>query len=250
MLHSSFLTSVHAPFHRLINITCEADWCKALFKLASDLGFEQTLLAIVPQPGVKLEEAYLRSNYAPSWRDTYDRQNMAYADPTVAHCIAHTIPLIWSPDIFRTPLQRQMYEEAASYGLRAGITLPIHGPAQELGILCLVSDRLPGRQFHDDARQALPKLALMRDIVFESAIGFARPPEPPQPNDEPRLTRRELECLQWIAEGKTSQEIARLLSCSAGTVDFHVTNLRKKLDARSRREAVLKGIRMGLVLLP
>lgn len=250
MPRSNFLTPVLAPFHRLSNTMCETDWRDALFKIASDLGFEHTLLAIVPKPGMKLEEAYLRSNYASAWRETYDRQNLAYADPTVAHCIARTMPLIWSPEIFKTPLQRQMYEEAASYGLRAGITLPIHGPAQELGILCLVSDRLPGRQFHEDAREALPELTLLRDIVFESAIAFARPEETPANRDEPQLTRREQECLQWIAEGKTSQEIGRLLGCSAGTVDFHVINLRKKLDARTRREAVLKGIRQGLVLLP
>ena len=242
--------SVYAPFQRLMDTASETRWCQELFRISEGYGFERALVAIVPSVGGKLEDAFLRSNYAPEWREAYDSQNMAYADPTVAHCIAHTIPLIWSPDIFRTPLQHQMYEEATSYGLRAGVTLPIHGPAQELGILCLVSDRLPGRQFHDDARQALPKLALMRDIVFESAIGFARPSESPAHDDEPQLTRREVECLQWIAEGKTSQEIARLLSCSAGTVDFHVINLRKKLDARTRREAVLKGIRMGLVLLP
>jgi len=235
-------------FHSLMELDNEEAWGQSLFRIGNDLGFEHTLLAIVPQPGMRLEDAFLRSNYASNWRSTYDQQNLAYVDPTVAHCISRTTSLTWSPDIFKSPAQRHMYEEACGYGLRSGVTLPIHGPKGELGILCFVSDQQPGRTFNRDLAAHLPALSLLRDIVFDTGIDFALPDKPMEPI--PSLTPRELECLRWTAMGKTTWEIAKILNCSEATANFHITNFRRKLDVASRREAVVKAIRLGIIGLP
>lgn len=235
-------------FHALMEIDTEDAWCQELFGIGKALGFDYSLLAIVPKPGMKLEDAFLRSNYAPDWRTNYDRQNLAYVDPTVAHCISRTTSLVWSPEIFRSLEQKHMYEEACSFGLRSGVTLPIHGPKGELGILCFVNDQQPGKQFKRDLAEQLPALSLLRDLVFDSGIDFALPAAVTQ--HIPSLTRRELECLQWTAAGKTTWEIARILNCSEPTANFHITNFRQKLDVGTRREAIVKAIRLGLIALP
>ncbi|HUX63537.1 autoinducer binding domain-containing protein [Sulfuricella sp.] len=111
----------------MLNSNEESVWHKKLFSIANDHGFEQTLFALVPTRHTNLEKAFLRSNYAASWRKVYDIGKFLDFDPTVAHCISSALPLIWSPEIFVTPQQKQMYEEASGYGLRSGITLPIHG---------------------------------------------------------------------------------------------------------------------------
>lgn len=235
-------------FQPLMEPESEDTWCQELFKIGKELGFDYSLLAIIPKPGMKLENAYLRSNYASDWRQIYDQQNMAYIDPTVAHCLTRTTSLVWSPDIFCSLPQQQMYEEACGYGLRSGLTLPMHGPKGELGILCFVNDRQPGKDFQRDVAEYLPAMSLLRDIVFDTGIDFALPAEIVKPTVA--LTPRELECLQWTASGKTSWEISRILHCSEATVNFHITNFRYKLDVGSRREAVVKAIRLGLIALP
>lgn len=53
------------------------------------------------------------------------------------------------------------------------------------------------------------------------------------------LTRREQEVLHLIGEGKSNLEIAQTLSLAERTVEFHVSNLLKKLGVRSRVEAVV-----------
>jgi DNA-binding NarL/FixJ family response regulator len=54
------------------------------------------------------------------------------------------------------------------------------------------------------------------------------------------LSDRELECLTWSARGKTSPEIAVILSLSKRTVNFHIENACRKLNVSTRTEAVVK----------
>lgn len=54
------------------------------------------------------------------------------------------------------------------------------------------------------------------------------------------LSRRELEVMRLIAEGRTNAAIGRRLFISEGTVKSHVTNVLRKLDASSRSEVVAR----------
>lgn len=65
--------------------------------------------------------------------------------------------------------------------------------------------------------------------------------------DRGPLTRREHEVLQCLAEGHTSQEIAAELFISLKTVKNHLGSIYSKLDAHNRTQAVLSGMRLGLV---
>jgi LuxR family quorum-sensing transcriptional regulator LasR len=61
------------------------------------------------------------------------------------------------------------------------------------------------------------------------------------------ISNRELECLKWCAEGKSSWEIGKILNCSEATVNFHFVNIRRKFSSNSRQQAVIKAIRLGLI---
>jgi LuxR family quorum-sensing transcriptional regulator LasR len=97
--------------------------------------------------------------------------------------------------------------------------------------------------------EALPMLALVRDYAFASSQRFreegARPEE--GRGAAPRLTKRELEVLQWVMAGKSSWEIARITNCSEATVNFHLANVRQKFDVNTRQQAVVKAIGLGLI---
>ncbi|MGB5183156.1 MAG: helix-turn-helix transcriptional regulator, partial [Xanthobacteraceae bacterium] len=49
----------------------------------------------------------------------------------------------------------------------------------------------------------------------------------------------------WAAEGKSSWEIATILGVSERTVNWHVEQSKKKLDAVTRIQAVIKALRSG-----
>lgn len=62
-----------------------------------------------------------------------------------------------------------------------------------------------------------------------------------------KLTPRELEVLQLLAQGLQNKEIALELVISERTVKFHVSSILQKLDAGNRTEAVTTAIQHGLV---
>jgi DNA-binding NarL/FixJ family response regulator len=64
-----------------------------------------------------------------------------------------------------------------------------------------------------------------------------------------RLTPREREILQLIAEGKRNSEIAQIMSRSLHTVRNHRARLMRKLGVHSATELVQKAEEMGLVWL-
>ena len=58
------------------------------------------------------------------------------------------------------------------------------------------------------------------------------------------LTRRELDVLRLLAEGKANKAIASELVISDGTVKFHVNSILRKLHAANRAEAVSTYLRL------
>ncbi len=62
-----------------------------------------------------------------------------------------------------------------------------------------------------------------------------------------RLTRRELEILRLVAEGRPNREVAKILWVTDQTIKFHLANIYKKLGVRNRIEASHWAIARGLV---
>ncbi len=62
-----------------------------------------------------------------------------------------------------------------------------------------------------------------------------------------RLTSREREVLQWIAEGKTNKEIAQALDLSVYTVEAHRGRIMEKLNLHSIGELVRFAVRNGVI---
>jgi DNA-binding CsgD family transcriptional regulator len=52
------------------------------------------------------------------------------------------------------------------------------------------------------------------------------------------LSERELDVLKWLKHGKTSWEVSKILEISENTVNFHIKNIKRKLNATNRQHAV------------
>lgn len=91
----------------------------------------------------------------------------------------------------------------------------------------------------------------VRLVASSDAIhGSERAAPASRPDDDQySLSRREVEVLQLIAEGKSTQTVARELFISVKTVKNHLANIYAKLDVGDRTQAVVQGLRMGLVHL-
>lgn len=61
------------------------------------------------------------------------------------------------------------------------------------------------------------------------------------------LTKREIEVLQLVLEGKSSKEVATNLCCSKRTVDFHLARIYDKLEVSNRVQAMRRATLLGLI---
>ena len=89
-------------------------------------------------------------------------------------------------------------------------------------------------------------LVTLHHPLAELLLGDQRPA--PAALEEP-LSARELEVLSMLAEGLSNKVLAYRLGISEHTVKFHVTSIMAKLRAGSRTEAVMNGIRRGLIMI-
>jgi DNA-binding NarL/FixJ family response regulator len=87
-----------------------------------------------------------------------------------------------------------------------------------------------------NGHQAIPQ------SLWESVDEYSR-----LPNFEPYLTRREIEIVRCIAEGRTAGETAEALTVSEHTVTNHLCNVYRKFGTRNRVEVVKLAVSKGIL---
>jgi DNA-binding NarL/FixJ family response regulator len=97
-----------------------------------------------------------------------------------------------------------------------------------------------------DLASAIKDVAGGKRVLDPGLITAEREPE----DSFDRLTQREKQILQMIAEGNSNKEIAALLGLSVNTVAVHRANLMDALGMHRTAELVVYAIRKGLVRMP
>jgi DNA-binding NarL/FixJ family response regulator len=97
-----------------------------------------------------------------------------------------------------------------------------------------------------DLASAIKDVAGGKRVLDPGLITAEREPE----DNFDRLTQREKQILQLIAEGNSNKEIAALLGLSVNTVAVHRANLMDALGMHRTAELVVYAIRKGLVRMP
>lgn len=62
----------------------------------------------------------------------------------------------------------------------------------------------------------------------------------PVPVDQQRLSKRQREALEWVSEGKTTQDAATIMGLTPATVEKHLRNARQALQVETTAQAVMK----------
>ena len=87
----------------------------------------------------------------------------------------------------------------------------------------------------------------MQLLVRESLMALMRLNDEIVMTPEMNFSKREKEILKWTAEGKTSAEIAMILSISENTVNFHQKNMHKKINAPNKTQVACYAAATGLI---
>lgn len=178
------------------------------------------------------------------WMNHYRRQSYFDVDPVIEHCRLRLTPCLWAADPMarRAGYLTRFFSEASDFGLCAGIGLPTHGPGGQPSMLSVATG--------DSANAAsylhqLGELQLLASFVHEAQLRISSRAAQAQVH----LTARELDCLRWAAEGKTSWEIGEKLGISERTAIFHLNNSARKLGVIGRRQAIARAMSLQLIAL-
>jgi DNA-binding NarL/FixJ family response regulator len=148
-------------------------------------------------------------------------------------------------------------------GVQAILEIRRRQPEVEVLVLSMYGeDSYVRNAFQAGARGYLLKSALDMDLAaaVKAVAGGkqycgqgVKPPKRDSTDlDDPmeRLTQRERQVLQLIAQARSSKEIANILNLSVNTVNVHRTNLMATLNLHSTAELVLFAVRKGLISVP
>ncbi len=205
------------------------------------LGFEFCAYGLrLPTP-ISNPRTMMLSNYPLAWQTRYASQGYLVTDPTVAHGRHSQSPLVWTDELFAaTP---DLWDESQSFGLRFGwaqSSLDAVGVGGMLSLARSCDPVSPAELASQEIKMRwlvnISHLALSRLFVSELVK-----------EAQPDLTCREVEVLKWTADGKSSCEIADLLSISENTVNFHIKNSVVKLRTANRTAAVVRAAMLGLL---
>jgi len=200
-------------------------------------GLHSFLITGLPVPhDSEWHRAILHDGWASEWFTRYESEGHFLYDPCAARSRLTAEPFLWHqlPTGGLTPRGRLVMDEAAEFGLKDGICVPIHVPLAGPAVVTAASDRVevpPG---------AMPLIESLCVHLFRKVSGL----ESKSDNEEGSpLTPRERELLQWSAQGKTTDDISCILGVSTHTVESHQRNIRDKLDAINVTHAVVKALR-------
>ncbi len=170
-------------------------------------------------------------DWPPDWIALYELRRMFASDPIVSEARRRMTAFRWG-DISRlSESEAEVLTTARQHGWVDGFVVPIHGPAGYQGVVNMAATE-PLRL--EPLEQAvLQTMATTIHHRCRSAIGFGS-----VSHALAHLTAREIECLQWVASGKTDWEIGQLLGIAAATAHYHVEHAKKKLGVGSRVQAV------------
>jgi DNA-binding CsgD family transcriptional regulator len=195
--------------------------------------------------GRSMVDPFANMTYSDAWIEHYRAQGYAPVDPVINIGARSVLPVDWArlPRIDKK-VQR-LFGEAKDAGVgQQGLTIPVRGPTNGLWALFIATSN------ESDASWSGRRFELMKDLVHVAHYVHQRAYElhaEDVPVDLNAITKREVEALEWSAEGKSLADIAILMRISAETVKAHLDSARFKLQALNRVHAVTKAIRAGLI---
>ncbi|MEL6520499.1 MAG: LuxR family transcriptional regulator [Pseudomonadota bacterium] len=135
-----------------------------------------------------------------------------------------------------TPSEQKVYDFNRQNGVQAGYTISFNEvSARTKGAMALTAAR-GVTQAELDEMWAVHG----RKIVAMNNIAHLKLMNMPYSGERRPLTKRQREALEWVGEGKTTQDIATIMGLTAATVEKHLRLAREAMDVDTTAQAVLK----------
>lgn len=228
-------------YYRVSEASTQEALKEALIAFAGNMDFPLISATLAIRKGDGASAYFTVSNTPAEFLQASQSLTDAQRDPMLKLLRERNMPVIYDQKTYTDANAGDLWESQAPFGFHAGIGVAANLQKGRWLALGMDRDKALPKSGARIARM-LADLNLLAAHTQIAALRLLLPAE-----EVPRLTPRELETLQWIAQGKSDWAIAQILKVSEHTVDFHVRQILKKTACNSRHTAVEKAKEHGLI---
>lgn len=184
------------------------------------------------------------ASYEPQWVERYGERRYDQVDPVCQLGRQARSPFRWGSKQFLSAFpkqQKRVFWEARDYNIRYGVSIPVMGLGGRISLVSFTSE--DNAALGDVIREHGSRL----HVAAHQICDHLEPNDHLESVEDSPLTARERECLIWVSQGLTSEEIADRVFVSVSTVNYHLGNVVRKMSARNRHHAALLALAKGLI---
>ena len=186
---------------------------------------------------------FVRTTYPEKWVNHYLQHNLMHSDPIVRHSLNRQKPFFWS-EVKLTRDEQLMMQQALSFDLAPfGYSVPTIDVGPYQGLFSINANK--------DAADNWGKTVVQDEILWKEIAlklhKISREEVDPDNDYTHHFSKREMECLYLIADGKTYGEVASILGISEHTVRGYFRSLRFKLNCSTLAQVVAKAKSLKII---
>ncbi|WP_137130381.1 LuxR C-terminal-related transcriptional regulator [Rhizobium sp. FY34] len=215
----------------------------AMKKLPAQFGFRYYALMRAPAAAdTCIEPLMVETNLTRSYIREFDSKKLLAVCPVAPLLANMALPLCWTcteniEECWPLQFTDELRHVLTSHGVSTGVAMPLVSSDSSTYLMRLDGER---------PLLTLPELNELGMLFVQAFRTFDRL-RATEVLERNFLTAREMEVLRWTSQGKTSSEIANILSLSDHTVNAYLNKAIKKLDCVNRTQLVAKAIRLRLI---
>jgi len=218
----------------------QRDYIGHLRTLCDTLGVDHaTYCSVNPFSGV----VHGFTTYPDEWKVHYVTNGMQSIDTTLQAARRFVAPVDWRR-LRSEQFSQRVFTDAKDFDLPdQGVSIPVRGLFGETGILCACAS-VPEYEW-SELRRDITGALLTNAVHLHDTVMNSDPLM--EALRKPKLSSREIEILQWVAAGKSQQDVGDILAISNRTVEVHLRSSREKLCTISTSQAVGRAVSMGII---
>jgi LuxR family transcriptional regulator len=188
------------------------------------------------------EDFVILTNHDTTYTDFFMGQSQYFHAPMVKWALENEGACSWSilEDMMEagalTESERKVIQVNKELGVEAGYTVSFKSISKRIKGAIALTGRRGLRQSDVNAIWAEHG----SDILIMNNVAHLKIMTLPYAGPTRHLTKRQREALQWVGDGKTTQDIAILMGLTAATVEKHLRLARESLSVETTAQAVLK----------
>ncbi len=184
--------------------------------------------------GKAIDSPYVRTNYPAEWVSQYLTNDYVEIDPVAQNGFKRALPCLWSDLDWTAERSIEFKNDARKHGIgTSGYLIPVTDRKRRRAIVNFAS---PAKESAWAKKINTIDVLLLEcaEILHRKAIVDLYGRE----DEKPALTPREIQCLNWVAQGKDASSIGLILGISEHTVRDYCKSAKHKLGCASLYQAI------------